>query len=543
VARPLAIVTAITVSLLAVSGAGGAPVQAPKRGGTVVILPQAGGEPACLNPVISSCAVNAMYNLGSVLYGAFAVGPDLSFRPKLVAGVDYTRKPPFTLTYHIRPAAHWSDGVPITAGDFKFTHQSIRKHATPETDVGHLTRVRRVRVLDAKTVEVVLRSRFAGWRNLFSVVLPRHALAGENLATVWRDRIDNPKTGQPIGSGPFLVGPWERGKQLTLVRNPRYWGPHPAYLDRIVIRFPSNVATLTGADIADMFRKGEIDIAQRAQFSADLVSELRRLPDTRLVVEPGTIWEHFDIRIGPGGHPALKRKLVRRALAYGINRVPLVRALYGEVVPQVQPLDSDVFLGTSRSYKPNWAIYRYRPDLARRLLEREGCRRGADGIYSCAGERLSLRFISRAAPARRVQTLELVQAQLRQVGIEVLARYATQAAHDQILESGDFDVTLFMWIQSDETGQDHLFGCGGQQNYTGYCQRLVTADLDQSERILDERQRARVLNRADAQMAKDVPVIPLFQVPVVAGIRSFIRNFVVHSTGPTWNAENWWLDR
>ena len=51
------------------------------------------------------------------------------------------------------------------------------------------------------------------------------------------ERIDNPKTGRPIGSGPFLVERWERGKQLTLVRNPRYWGPHAAYLDRIVIRF------------------------------------------------------------------------------------------------------------------------------------------------------------------------------------------------------------------------------------------------------------------------------------------------------------------
>jgi hypothetical protein len=44
-------------------------------------------------------------------------------------------------------------------------------------------------------------------------------------------------------------------------------------------------------------------------------------------------------------------------------------------------------------------------------------------------------------------------------------------------------------------------------------------------------------------MAKDVPVIPLFQVPVIAGVRSTLRNFVVHSSDPTWNAENWWLDR
>jgi hypothetical protein len=34
-------------------------------------------------------------------------------------------------------------------------------------------------------------------------------------------------------------------------------------------------------------------------------------------------------------------------------------------------------------------------------------------------------------------------------------------------------------------------------NYTGYCQRLVTAHLNQADRTLDERARARVLNRAD----------------------------------------------
>ena len=83
-----------------------------------------------------------------------------------------------------------------------------------------------------------------------------------------------------------------------------------------------------------------------------------------------------------------------------------------------------------------------------------------------------------------MRTLELVQAQLRQVGVEVVPSYAAPSAHDQILESGDFDVTLFVWIQGDETGHHDLFGCGGQQNYTGYCQRLVTADLDQANRIL-----------------------------------------------------------
>ena len=72
----------------------------------------------------------------------------------------------------------------------------------------------------------------------------------------------------------------------------------------------------------------------------------------------------------------------------------------------------------------------------------------------------------------------------------------------------------------------------------------MTRDLDQADRILDERDQARVLNRADAQMARDVPVIPLYQVPLRR--RRPIDTsgaFVQSPFNPLWNAENWWLER
>lgn len=93
--------------------------------------------------------------------------------------------------------------------------------------------------------------------------------------------------------------------------------------------------------------------------------------------------------------------------------------------------------------------------------------------------------------------LELVKVQLRQVGIEALTSFAPPSTlFGQIPPSGDFDAALFAWVSSPGATSKPIFGCGGVQNYTGYCQRLVTADLDQAERILDAAQQARVLNRA-----------------------------------------------
>ena len=298
---------------------------------------------------------------------------------------DFTTTPPLTITYHIRPEARWSDGVPVTAHDFVFTHEARRSVSEQLINFQkeHLKVIRSVRAVDAKTVEVVLRERFALWRGLFQHVLPRHVLAGEDFSTVWLDRIHNPKTGAPIGSGPFLVQGWERGRAVTFVRNPAYWGSHSAYLGRIVLRFCRECANL-GSEAIELLRRRELDLVALPPASGQDVQELRRIPAVRVLTEPGHVWEHFELRIGPGGHPALKQKAVRRALAYGIDRVAIARDLYGAIDARYPPSDSAVFSSASVHYRPNWGAYRYRPAEARRLLEQPGAVRAPTASTTAA---------------------------------------------------------------------------------------------------------------------------------------------------------------
>ena len=533
-ARAVAFVTAVAVSLLAVSGAGGAGAQTPKRGGTLVIR-VLGPEPACLNVLPMSCNQGGQaYWSEKVLQKPFDVGPDFTYEESLVSKVDYTSKRPFTLTYHIRPEARWSDGVPVTAQDFIFTLQAIRRHATPEFRDLH-SPIRSARAVDRKTVRVVLRPRSARWPDFFGNILPSHALRGSDLARIWSDRVDDPRTGRAIGSGPFLVERLERGRQLVLRRNPRYWGPHPAYVERLVIRF-----TLSPTDPSDALRSGELDVAMGVPPA--VVPAVRRQPGMRLVTSTGTNFEHLDVQLGPNAHPALRNKLVRRALAYGIDRAALVRQIWGEVDSSARALDSVVHLAQSRYYEPNWGAYRYRPAEARRLLEQAGCRRGADGVFSCGGERLSLRFVTSPVVTSRAQALPLIQAQLRAAGVEVVPVFAAPPAFfGQILPQGAFDVALFSWAGSPAASWAGVYGCDAPQNYTGYCQRLVTAHLNQANRILDESRHARVFNRADRGLASDVPTIPLYQFVTTAAYDTSVRNFVFLSWNPLWNVENWWL--
>jgi len=536
---PIVLIAALVCGVLAVAPAAGVPGETPKRGGTLVVGRPSFAEPACLNPF--TCTNSGDPALTQVLEGAFEVGPDLVPRPDLVSDVTTGRNPP-SLTYHIRPEARWSDGVPVTARDFQFTQEAFAAHEDPD---GFYANVRSIRVLNAKTFRVELGQPLAAWRYLYSLVLPRHALAGQDITKVWSDRVDNPKTGQPIGNGPFLLSRLERGKQITLVRNPRYWGPHVAYLDRLVQRF----MTEDPHDPLRPVREQEVDfgftLGGFAPVSADEARDIRKLPGWRVAAWPSAGMEHFTLRVGPGGHPALRLKLVRQALAYGIDRVAIAREIQQDVPASIRkPLDSTVFLPQEPFYQPNWSRYRYDVARSRRLLEQAGCRRGSGGIYECAGERLRLRFVTSAGNSVRERIVTLAAAHLRNVGVEVVPAYAPLNVFlDQILPNGDFDVALFNWggvYGGVVVWPDVL--CGNEQNFAGYCSRLVTRDAGQNL-IGSLAVRARVLNHLDTKLAKAAPVLPLVQPAIRAFFRSNLHgvsfggsNFEVQEA-----SEDWWL--
>ena len=386
VARPLALAATAAVSLLALSGAGGAATQqTPKRGGTVVSGTSTSLEPACLRVFADGCGQGASgfpLDMSHVLAGAFEVTPGAAFR----------ERPRLWRTHRRYGAVHarlpHPPGSPV---ERRRSGQARRTSSSPTRRSGDMGRV----AMRASEFAVSTRSTrrrsasscgraIVDWAYLFPIVLPSHALAGEDLATVWRGcGSTTRKRGQPIGSGPFLVGAWERGRQLTFVRNRRYWGPHPAYLDRLVYRF------LPPDDVADALRRGEVDLIHPAIAALEAQHrELRRQPEPgiRVVANPVNAFEHFWIRVGDGGHPALRKRLVRQALAYGIDRVAITRAI-GELnferPPKIVPQDSLVLPKSSRYYAAELVgLSTIGAARLHQLLDQAGCRRGTDGIYS-----------------------------------------------------------------------------------------------------------------------------------------------------------------
>src|SRR6516225_4942544 len=122
------------------------------------------------------------------------------------------------VTFGLDPAAHFSDGTPVTAEDVIFTWQLLRDHGRPNYRT-YYAKVARAEALDDRTVRFDLGG--AGDRELPLIlglmpILAKHAIDAA--------KFEDTTLAKPVGSGPYTVAEIDAGKSVTLKRDPNYWG-------------------------------------------------------------------------------------------------------------------------------------------------------------------------------------------------------------------------------------------------------------------------------------------------------------------------------
>src|SRR5947208_8310621 len=382
---------------LIVAATGSASSRSAQAGGTVVF--GADQEPGILNTdIIGGNLFWGGEVVSPVFPTAYRIWPDYSFRPDLVSKV-LVQGSPFRLTYYIKKNAMWYEpgGTtrPITAQNLVFSVKTIMtKDFKMLTQTGYED-IKSSKIINSKTVRFTFTKPFAGWKTLFPSqgVMPNFALKGEDFNKVWINDMNDPKTGKPISGGPFYLpnGGWDRGKQLTLLRNPKYWGPK-AKLARAVYRFlPDTNAT------AEAIRGREVDVIY-PQPQLFLVP-LRHTSGIKIQVGRGPIYEHVDFNLGFGKGPSndlLKQLWVRQAIAYGIDRRAMVNALYTktDIAPGLPVLNDAIILTGNKYYKGHWKEYAHNAKKAISLMKAHGCTGGpatpgAGGTWSCNGTKAS----------------------------------------------------------------------------------------------------------------------------------------------------------
>ncbi len=542
----ISLAAAALVALVAavfVAGGSASTAQTPKKGGTVIF--GAEQEPPCLNGALDGCNNTwTTWTVGTSYRGLYIQKPDFSLVPDMSNGeakVSST-KGKFTLNVNIKKQAVWNDGVPVTVKDFIYTWKA---YLNPKNEVAGRSGWDSIKSVtptgkSGKSFKIIFSKPYAPWKVLLSSSLyPAHALEGSDFNTVWNEAIVNPKNGKPIGNGPFIFSNYTKGQSITLTKNPKWWGPHAPYLDKVVFVFRTNTDTEIQA-----IRGGEVD-AIYPQPQLQLV-DLKGQPGLKVESNAGTTIEHFDFNEQlKGGFALMRAPWVRQALAYAMDRQAVINQIYKKFNPKQQVLQNLTYGNSQKGlYQPHFGTYGYSPKKVADIMQKHNCTKGGDGIYSCNGQKMSVKIGTTAGNKLRELVVEIAQAQAKAAGIELVPASAPSRVFFPQVSDGNYQIAMFAWVGTgDPAGQVDIYGCGGEANWKGYCSKKVTDLLRASDAELNPQKRTALVNAADANMARNVPSLPIVQKPTFLVFKTKVHGIRDNSTvqGPTDNMEDWWV--
>jgi peptide/nickel transport system substrate-binding protein len=221
-----------------------------------------------------------------------------------------------TYVFNVNPAIKFLNGAPATADDLVF---SLKRHKNLQGNTSWFQdSVASVEKTGDLQVTMVLSSINVDILNILTspfVSIGNQALMTAQGAT---DATDANKTDtaqawldqHSVGSGPFILDAWTHGSQLTMHRNPYYWGPTPPF-QNIVFKFTTDQTVQR-----DMLVKGDAQIA--VNMTPDLAAGLAGNPQVKVLTfnSLGFVWLGMDVKNDPHFANPKNWEAVRYAIDY-----------------------------------------------------------------------------------------------------------------------------------------------------------------------------------------------------------------------------------
>lgn len=492
-------------------------------------------------------------------------------------GAELVSIDPETVVYSINEKARWSDGVRITAADFIYNWREQLIVGPSLSAVDPLSGYQDIKSVkssnNGKTVTVVFSKPYADWESLFSNLVPAHIA----IKYGWQGAFDRFDPNKVISGGPFMIEAIVPGRELILSRNPHYWG-HPAQLDRIIFRVVrSRRAILAG--LAD----GTIDVAQLAPGAS-----LDRLITSsgELVEDPSAspvLWQ-LDFNLASS---ELNSESIRQGIAVSIDRHQLVTNTVGFSAWFVQSSGNRVYSSGAPGSQGNDSAYaQVEMTEAQTLFAQAGDVVSANGfLLNAYGSPVVLSLVGPKGNAVVSAVEEQLQSQLLQVGITLTVHNVSQRVLlDSVLPTGDYELALVPYLVSafpsttaalyttpvgptpvvpitdvpgtssipsstapslevtgDEEEPDTTAIGAVTRNVLGYNDPTVTALFAEAASELNATSEADLYNEIDIDLWRDMPTLPLFQIPTMLVTRYNVVNVTDTQTlvGPLWDAQNW----
>lgn len=373
-------------------------------------------SPSNLDPRLARDAY-AVQILPLVFPGLFEIGDNYEPKPNLVS--EYAQLSDTSYIFHLKPGIKFSNGKPLSAQDVKATLESLKLPGINSPYAELMDRIKSIEILDPLSLKLELTEPFAPILVQLCIgILPAELAQNQS----------SPGIKDLIGAGPFRVESFEPGSRVVLSQNPFYTGPKP-YFERIEFRvIPEDTTRILSLE------KGEIQLLQNP-IPVDELARLKSNPALRVLEREGVNYTYLGFNFRD---PVLKNILVRKAIAYAINRDELIGCLLKGTVFKANTLLSP----RHWAFEPDVITYNYDPELAKKLLDLAGY---PDPDEDGPKPRFKLIYKT-SMNQQRIWIAQAIADQLKKVGIEVEVRSLEFGTLFADIQAGNFQIYTLTWV-------------------------------------------------------------------------------------------------
>ncbi len=405
-----------------------------------------------------------------------------------------------TYTFHLRPEARWSDGKPVTAGDFVQSWQRILLPATaaPYSDQFFVIRGAEdfasekipfssvgIKALNKQTLQIILihpTPYFLQLCALWSFFPVRSDLinrCGDNWI----------KANNMICNGPYVLSEWRINDKIVLKKNPFYW-------DRVHVALKSiEVLPISQATVAfNFYAAGQADLIMGRPTSS-LIDALKKREDFHVSPYLGITFLRLNCSRAPFQDPR-----VRQAFALVIDR----RRLTKKITRAGEPLAESFVPPGIPGYESPEGLG-YDPIMARKLLAEAGYPGGKNFPL--------INYLYSEGDMNEGIAVELQSMWQKELGISVLLERREWRTYLSSMNRLDYGIAISNWIgdYADPNSFLELFVTGGGNNRTGWSSQSYDHDLQEASLEVSSQKRSTLLREAETILVqKEVPMIPLF---------------------------------
>jgi oligopeptide transport system substrate-binding protein len=488
-----------------------------------VITVNWGTEPPSLDPGLASDVTSANILL-NIMDPLVKLDDDLNPIPNAAESFE-TSEDGLTVTFVLRDDLQWTNGDPVTAGDFEYAWKRTvspelgadyayqfygivgaqdYNSCDPEKDqCAPLADKMGVNAVDDKTLEVKLTNP-QPW---FTQQVAHHSFLAVHKATVDQFGDKWTEAANIVTNGPFTLDAWQHNSRIDIAKWPEWRNADEVTLTRVNGRMISDGITAVQA-----FEAGEVDVLQGG-LPPDEISRLKETPEYQQYTGLGTYYYGVNVK-------NITDVKQRRAMALAIPRQ--------SIIDNVAQADQLPAVGFTPAGMPGYDTIN--PDSP--WLPAEGDMEQAKTLMEeVANPKTNITLYINDSPGHR-EIAVAVQAAWEELGITSTIK---QQEFQQYLEflgpppNNDVDVYRLGWIGDfvDAINFLELWTCESGNNSTNFCNEEYDAKIEEARNTEDNDARYELYAEAEDILfgeAGEVPVLPIYFYTYVALERENIQD-------------------